>query len=81
MDTVSNGLSLTAGIGPALKGLASARNAIKPIANTTKNFIYDLAKGLAREGTENVVADKIDSDTLDHGLMAEDTYNILKLFR
>lgn len=81
MDTVSNGLSIASGIGPAIKGLASARNAIKPVANIGKNFINSLTKGLVREGAENIVADEIDSNTLDYGLMAEDTYNILKLFR
>lgn len=81
MDTVSNGLSLAAGVGPALKGLASARNAIKPVANATKNFISSLATGLAKEGVENVIANEVNSKALDQALAAEDAFRVFKLMR
>lgn len=81
MGTLFNGLSLAAGVGPALKGLASARSAIKPVANATKNFIYDLTKGLTKEEIEDVVADKVDSTVLDHALAAEDAIKVIKLMR
>lgn len=79
MDAVTNVLSLAAGSGLALKGLAAAKHASKPVANVGRKFVTDLAKGLAREGVENVVADKINSEILDRTLMAEDAYRVAKL--
>lgn len=81
IDTISNGLSLVAGMGPALKGLALAKHAAKYVPNATKNFVTNLAKGLAKEGAENVIADKVDSEMLNHALAVEDAYQVAKLLR
>lgn len=81
MDVVANGLSLATGSGLALKDLMAAKHAMKPVANVGRKFVTDLAKGLAREGAENVIADKINSEMLDRTLMAEDAYRVAKLLR
>ena len=81
MDALTTGLSLTAGAGPALRGLAAARGAAKPVANATKNFLLELGKGLAKEGVENVIADEIDSELVNQAFTAEDAYRVSKLLR
>lgn len=81
MDALTAGLSLVAGAGPALRGLVTARAATKPVANAAKDFVTRLGKGLAKEYAENKIADKLDSELVNHAFTAEDAYRVLKLLR